>query len=436
MRNLALAWITAAGVTVLVTGIFFIGLYRANPGDVQQNFCMWLRDDQCEAINTSWGAAEPWNTFSNAGYFLAGMIIFLRARTAAAYAFAGNLCLLALFSGWYHARLSAFSQEMDVAFIYGVFGSVILLAMRSLADVSSAKPWDWWIALFLMACAFSVVKKDQPLQVPMGFAALATGFWLFDRSTPGGAGRPVAYFLIVGAGAAFVLEEAPLLSLALVVLAVIAFVWGRSARAPLNLTWSGPAYWWALLAVVLDLAGYSLKKPLNLDSTAVFVALASVLVIQMMDGILAHPKVRRDWTENSWWVSFRLSRPILVRVLLLLLVAGAAFALRLTDGYDNCSDMPVEPQVSCQRELNEGAVAAEVATCTGANGKCNERRCIAPKALCRPGGVQAHAGWHLLSAAALVMVYELLSFLRVLVPVSSTEGSSRDLPVFPIIWFG
>lgn len=156
----------------------------------------------------------------------------------------------------------------------------------------------------------------------------------------------------------------------LVILAVLAavsaiFMVGPLARGsrPLDVVYR--IFVATLVVAALPLLGYLIKVKSHWDSTSVFCVMVGFLMLQLTFIVLsAGPDDRKGWTLWAPWGELAVT---------LLVLAGGAF-LRLTDGFDS----------------HGGAV-------TG-------------KLLCKPHGVlQAHALWHLFSAAALLLTYDLLA---------------------------
>lgn len=89
------------------------------------------RDDQCEKLQPDSTVVEPQNTWSNSAYLLAGILILLRSRKPLGLALGAHLCILAVFSGFYHASLQGVPQTLDVAGIYFVLLAMILYGGES-----------------------------------------------------------------------------------------------------------------------------------------------------------------------------------------------------------------------------------------------------------------------------------------------------------------
>jgi hypothetical protein len=101
------------------------------------------RQDQCEDLNYTNPAKhegkvfEIQNTWSNAGYLFAGLLILFCSSKPLGLAVGAQLCILAIFSGLYHATLQNGSnntidaQTWDVAGIYFVLWALIIYGVQS-----------------------------------------------------------------------------------------------------------------------------------------------------------------------------------------------------------------------------------------------------------------------------------------------------------------
>lgn len=90
------------------------------------------RGEQSEQLATTAdpdaAVLEPQNTWSNLGYLAAGMLVLFRSGTLLGAVVGLNLGFEFLFSGLYHAKLTATTQDLDVAWIY-----VLLLGLSAYA---------------------------------------------------------------------------------------------------------------------------------------------------------------------------------------------------------------------------------------------------------------------------------------------------------------
>ncbi len=119
-----------------------------------------IHGDQCERPRSSSSVVEPENTWSNLAYLLAGLLILLRARSLPAILFGANLCVLALFSGLYHATLRDLPQVMDVAWVYCALFAAILFALYTLARLNRTDPpWWVWVGLVVILDILGFVIK-------------------------------------------------------------------------------------------------------------------------------------------------------------------------------------------------------------------------------------------------------------------------------------
>jgi hypothetical protein len=206
------------------------------------------RQDQCEALNYTNPAKnegkvfEIQNTWSNAGYLLAGILILFCSSKPLGLAVGFQLCVLAIFSGLYHATLQNESshtidaQMLDVAGIYFVLWSLIIyglqcvfLRRRLFASVGS--PF-LTTACELLGAAFAMV---------MGYVMASTrkDVCLFDSTT--------ATFVFV----------ATLIVITVYQMCRLGFNW-RVASNPLQIFWPGPkqsntdrltrAYFWGFVS--------------------------------------------------------------------------------------------------------------------------------------------------------------------------------------------
>jgi len=329
-------WIAGGGVTLVVMIIFAIAWLVVHvdrkppfPSDAQGLYD--LHKDQCESPRSAGLFAEPENTWSNFAYFLAGVLVFLRARTSIGRISGLNLVLLAIMSGWYHASLSHdLAQRLDVAGIYAVLFSVILMGGN--VTIRSGKPWLigwWWLGVgVVQAAAFlAAVALTDFAHALVPFVALSV-------------------FIIPG-------------------FAVLAFLTRKALKSPL-LSW----IWWGTVIIVLGLFGYLIRAKLGWDSDAVFPIfignLAASLIVLIANAQRDDPASdvfqAKIFEPLNWWI---------MELVVLVVVAGGAFFVRLCDGYS-------APGVL--------------------------------KPLCSPGSViQAHAVCHVLSALALLLTYDLIT---------------------------
>jgi hypothetical protein len=94
------------------------------------------RGDQCEKLNftddTMAGAVlEPENTWSNAFYLLAGMLVLVCTKRPLGYLVGITLCALAAMSAVYHATLQEKLQVIDVAGIYFVLTALLFYGLQA-----------------------------------------------------------------------------------------------------------------------------------------------------------------------------------------------------------------------------------------------------------------------------------------------------------------
>jgi hypothetical protein len=151
------------------------------------------RGDQCEKLNyishvdsTSYTAKifEIQNTWSNAAYLLAGILILLCSRKSLGLALGANLCLLAVLSGFYHATLQEFTQTLDIAGVYSVllaslcYGAESIMSRlggpRAALIYNESGQLHWYVEV-------PAIILTPALALLM--ASLRTSFCLFDSTT-------------------------------------------------------------------------------------------------------------------------------------------------------------------------------------------------------------------------------------------------------------
>ncbi|MEO8134022.1 MAG: hypothetical protein ABI831_08605 [Betaproteobacteria bacterium] len=133
---------------------------------------------------------------------------------------------------------------------------------------------------------------------------------------------------------------------------------------------SDPPWWvWVGLVVGLDIFGLAIKRLLHWDSTVVFIVLVGLLAIIFASVVVysaVNGKIASQFGGYYGWLY------LLLELVGVGIVAGFGFMFRLGDGYD---------------------VMGKVVT---------------EKFLCHPDSIfQAHAAWHILSAAALLLTYDI-----------------------------
>jgi len=177
INNKAYMWLIAGGITVaviLLCLILSLSIHGSKQFPQDQAEIAKVHGDQCERPRSFSAIAEPQNTWSNFAYFLAGLLVLLRARTLPGILFGANLSVLAFFSGFYHATLRELPQVMDVTWVYAVLLSVIALGMHTVGLQNRAKvPWWVWVivTLVLMALGF-VIKRVLGLSSELVFIVL------------------------------------------------------------------------------------------------------------------------------------------------------------------------------------------------------------------------------------------------------------------------
>jgi len=155
--------------------------------------------------------------------------------------------------------------------------------------------------------------------------------------------------------------------LAVPVIVVLLFLIVRATGQP------APWYWWVGMTLLLTFWGYLIRKEMGWDSNAVFpILVGNILVLLLLSLFDAMRRGDLNHLECPLWVELGLIG----------VITGVGFFLRLTDGYNDAAE---------------------------------------PKLMCHPDSIfQAHAWWHILSAAALLLTYDL-----------STQLERRDGPWRP-----
>jgi hypothetical protein len=118
------------------------------------------RGDQCEALNFKPGTLagtvlEPENTWSNAGYLLAGMLILVCTKRPLGYLVGIQLCVLAALSGAYHATLQSNLQILDVAGIYFILTALLFYILQAAFVRGLSRAVEWIIAGVLSIVSFA-----------------------------------------------------------------------------------------------------------------------------------------------------------------------------------------------------------------------------------------------------------------------------------------
>lgn len=145
-----------------------------------------------------------------------------------------------------------------------------------------------------------------------------------------------------------------------------------------------PTWAWIAISAVLTVLAICIRAWWVWDSTIVFVVLVAVLAVLVLSSILASMSLSTQFGGTC------ASCHLTLELMIIGVIAIVGFTCRLGDGYDN----------------SEGV----------------------RKFLCNPdGAIQAHALWHILSAAALLLTYDLFAQL-----LRGMQGGPTDRPtVFP-----
>jgi len=315
-------WGLGSAIGPLAFFAFLIVLFIAH-----QNSVVYPKDDQglyayhqdqCERPVDKGRMVEVENTLSNVGYALAGVFVLIRAGSWAGHLLGISLVALSIMSGLYHGTLEKTPQVLDVAGVYAV-----LLALS-------------------IYISYVHVQAEHPLRAPPLWLWLASaGVW------------------VILAVATFLLFDAANLVAQIAMTAVVAAI----AALCLALSKAPSLAGWVLalpLLIAIALLGYLMRASFGWDSTAVFIILIVLLVIQVALVFASAPSL--DWGTLGWEVA----------------VLGGVFAVavipRLADGYSKTGTV------------------------------------ISRKLMCSlDSPLQAHAVWHLLSALALLLAYDLMT---------------------------
>jgi hypothetical protein len=181
------------------------------------------RPDQCEALHLEPGSGsgtvlEVENTWSNAAYLLAGLLILSCAARPLGWSLGGSVAVLALFSGLYHATLQDDSSHtidartLDVTAMYYVLWVLLAFAIQS-ALVRRRLPAlvEWGIAatLALVSYVMAVNRYDvwifssTPAVLTLVTAITLVFFYLMLRDRMQAARSYLLIFLMAGGIAAF-----------------------------------------------------------------------------------------------------------------------------------------------------------------------------------------------------------------------------------------
>lgn len=381
VSNKGWMWIVAGSVTVLALALLLVlqasvkteqvfDDLAGNPASDLSLYCM--HGDQCERPGSKKLMVELENTLSNLGYLLFGVCVAVRSLRPGAGAaarpsqmmFGLGLCFLAVCSAWYHGSLNGNSTVSED-------GKQILLDLATgFCTGGKAKDFDdtpqvWDIMGVYLAMMMLVLhgvdhalKKD--ISLIRGGTKLAAALL--------GSGLVVATVVVCGLAGA--LPD----SAGVVVLMVIlsAFVLGARYAGREGLAWLS---WivWAVVWLVCAFLAHLMKTKLGWGSEWVFGTLAGCLAAVLL---------------VNWMLSgLRLPGPEFIALLAVFIMG---IVPRLVDGYD----------------VQDPAVKDGL-------------HVLVIKDFCSPEGpVQAHALWHLMSALALILVYDLLE---------KSRGDGRDI---------
>ncbi|MGD9525041.1 MAG: hypothetical protein AB7P61_07600 [Gemmatimonadales bacterium] len=107
----------------------------------------------------------PRNTWSNAAYVLAGVVVVLLDRTLAGWVMAGSLVMLGLGSGLYHGFKTLWANRLDHVGMYLTFGA---LAVHASAPRHPVTPWLMLVTGVALAVLLSYVIPRVSLDLQMG----------------------------------------------------------------------------------------------------------------------------------------------------------------------------------------------------------------------------------------------------------------------------
>jgi hypothetical protein len=166
--------------------------------------------------------------------------------------------------------------------------------------------------------------------------------------------------------ATFAFEKTQVLAFLILSLLVVPLIQGALFLIVRTTGRPTPWYWWGVMTLLLTFFGFLIKKATGWDSDAVFPILVGNIFVLFL--LVTFDALKRDDVKGMFpW-------PLVWEIGLIVVVTGLGFTFRLTDGY---------------------------------------REDTTQKILCSPGGLfQAHAWWHILSALALLLVYDVVTQLE------------------------
>lgn len=363
--NTVKMWIVAGGL-VFVLGVVLLFLQWQVPGKItydasdQALYC--VHDDQCERPGSEKLIAEVQNTLSNLAYLLFGVCVLVRAgregvpmrRRPGMVLFGVTLCFLAICSGYYHATLNFAGTDDGHGGLRAVLNEFHKLVCLNDPDRSEMPQLLDMIGVYAVLMALLLYGIEGLVTKDFGGVPVGSVVWAVV----------LGLVIPVIALAAFAQAEGVKASLALAimlgVLAMLTLARQALARGP---DAEGVRRWvgWVLWAVVLALAlafSYAFKAQFRWDSTMVFAAMMG-----LMAGVLG--------------VNWSLSRNPIPgpEFVILAIVFLLGIAPRVMDGYH----------------------------------LADEDTRVARKVFCSPDGLlSAHACWHVLSAVALALCYDLV----------------------------
>jgi predicted membrane channel-forming protein YqfA (hemolysin III family) len=359
VSNKVLMWVLASAVVFVLAALMII-VQAAGSGNMRYDrsdaalYC--VHSDQCERPASDKPIAEIQNTLSNLAYLFFGICVLVRAFRPGAPAaarpgpvmFGAALCFLAVCSAYYHGTLNHVGTV-------GVGG-----ALRAVNPANGS-------------CPASLPHSDAPqlLDIVGVYLALIMLFlhgidrllWKNIAAASTGSKTAAALgglvFVLLAVVAALVAGGGVAMAVGLPFMLVIlaAFVLAGNVAGDKDVHW---LKWtiWIVCALIVAFLSVLMKSSLHWDSTAIFASMAVLLA-----GALA----------VNWL--FAANPPPWPEFVVLTAVFLFGIAPRLLDGYD--WDQPAMQ--------------------------------LFRKGFCSPDGfVQAHAMWHVISALALALTYDLL----------------------------
>jgi hypothetical protein len=367
-NNTVKMWIIACAAVLVVAAVLLLLQWRV-PGRIlydQSDAALYcVHDDQCERPGDGKFLAERQNTMSNLAYLLFGICVIVRAgrygapmrARPGALLFGASLCFLAICSGYYHATLNFDGTRTASGALRAFIENNELRCnaaprhsdVPQLLDIVGV--YAALIALFLYGIE-GVLKKDIG---NAGFGAKCAGASF-------GVGVPliaVIFFSFSHGGGNS--QGGALAGLLLAVLLAIptGFTITRYVESVSD-TARGWIMWamWVVTVLVTFAVSYFIKPDLHWDSTYVFAVMMALLIAIL--GV--------NWSFSANPIPWP-------EIFVLGVVFMVGIGLRMLDGYDTEGSQPI----------------------------------VVRKDLCSPNAFfQAHALWHVMSALALILTFDMV----------------------------